>query len=100
MAPEVIGAGQFEVLVSLATQSDNTIAQYRLDVMNDRRYAMNVYHLEGKSRVLVRDGYAYYKTSLKKAGLALGLGEKVDIGDRVKTFKRGDIDDPEFRRYA
>jgi len=100
LAPEVIGAGQFEVLVALQDQSGNALAHYRLEVMNDRRYAMNVHHLEGKQRVLVRDGYAYYKTSLKKAGTALLVGEKVDIGDRVARFKRADIDDPEFRRYA
>jgi len=100
MAPEVISSGMFEVLVALEDQSGNAIAHYRLEVMNDRRYAMKVHHLESKQHVTVLDGYAFFKTRLNKAGLALLVGEKVDIGDRVSRFKRADIDDPEFRRYA
>jgi hypothetical protein len=77
------------------------VGHYEIEVMNDRRYAMRIIHVESKVRVTVLDGMAYYKTSLDKAGRALKLGEKVSLDvDRKRRFTRADIDDPEFRRYA
>jgi hypothetical protein len=99
---DVIMEDQFEVQVALSDfDNSRRLGTFRLEVMNDRRYAMRVYHLEAKTRITVLDGMAYFKTSLAKAGKALGLGEKVDLDtDRKRRFTRADIDDPEFRRYA
>lgn len=72
-------------------------SRYRWTVYNSKRHYATIRNLKTHVRIRFLDAHAFFSTSLAKAAVMLGVGEKLD---KPPEFRRRDWQTQTFQEYA
>jgi hypothetical protein len=88
-----------EFVIRNISNTDGVTYDWEVHVSNNKRQMVE--YRNGKVKVTMLDGMAFYKTSLDRAAKMLYLGEKKELANLSRTlFTRDDLESTEFIEYA